>query len=483
MDAKPPILRVLSCDATVNEARTRMPFRYGNACLTEVPILLVRVEIEVDGCRRGTGLAADCLPPLWFDKDTDKGYERDVGDQIRAYEIARDVYMSASQRPSAVHDLWREALPRVLTAAGQEGINALTGSFGSSFLERALIDALCRAMESSFFEALAGNSLGLDSAQDLLEAPLRHVSCRHTVGLGDALTAAEVADEARLDDGLPQALEEDIEVYGLRYLKVKTNGDHAHDLERLTRIASVLGERCGPDYRVSLDGNEQYADLNGLASLLEDLRSSPHGRRFVDAILFIEQPLPRHLALDSAAAAGVRALSELKPVIIDESDDRPEAFAKAVSLGYRGVSHKNCKGVLKSLTNRRRVRELNAAAGRELYFQTGEDLANLGVVQLQQDLASVSALGITHVERNGHHYFHGLDHLPAGEPERALAAHPDLYERRGESVCLRVRDGLIDCGSLTACRGYGYGSEIAFSSRTPLDEWSFDRLYDEDAGA
>ena len=453
-----------------------MPFRYGNACLTEVPILLVRAEIELNGCRRATGLAADCLPPLWFDKDPEKGFERDVGDQIRAYEIARDIYMTASQRPAAVYHLWQEALPRVFAAAGQEGINALTASFGSSFLERALIDALCRAMGVTFFEALAGNLPGLDSAADLPKAPLERVACRHTVGLGDALTAAEIPREARLHDGLPQALAEDIEAYGLRTFKVKTNGNHEHDLARLNRVAAVLGERCGSGYRVSLDGNEQYADLDGLVSLLEELKSSVHGGRFVDAILFIEQPLPRHLALDPVAAAGVRALSELKPVIIDESDDRPGAFGEAVSLGYRGVSHKNCKGILKSLANRKRVGELNAEAGQDFYFQTAEDLANLGVVQLQQDLASVSALGIGHVERNGHHYFQGLGHLPEGEAERALAAHPDLYERRGESICLRVTDGMINCASLNACRGYGYASEIAFSSRTPLADWSFERL-------
>ena len=476
MNTQAPTVRVLSCDAAVNEARTRMPFRYGNACLTEVPVLLVRAEIEVNGQGRATGLAADCLPPLWFDKDPDKGYERDVGDQIRAYQIARDAYTAAGQRPSTVYDLWRGCLPAVFSGAGQEGINALTASFGSSFLERAVIDALCRAVGATFFEALAGNLLGVDSAQGLPDAPLGRVACRHTVGLGDALTAAEIPDDARLPDGLPQALEEDIVAYGLHTFKVKTNGDHERDLERLGRVAAVLGERCEAGYRVSLDGNEQYADLDGLASLLDELKSSAYGRRFFDAILFIEQPLPRRLALDPAASAGVRALSEVKPVTIDESDDRPEAFGEAVSLGYRGVSHKNCKGVFKSLANRRRVRELNAAAGRECYFQTAEDLANLGVVQLQQDLASVSALGIGHVERNGHHYFHGLGHLPKGEAERALAAHPDLYERRGEAICLRVSDGMIDCGSLGACHGYGYASEIAFSSRTPLADWSFERL-------
>ena len=63
-----------------------MPFRYGNACLTRVPILMVRVRVEGVRGRTAVGYAADCLPPLWFDKDAAKGYRRDLQDQVDALE-------------------------------------------------------------------------------------------------------------------------------------------------------------------------------------------------------------------------------------------------------------------------------------------------------------------------------------------------------------------------------------------------------------
>ena len=57
---------------------------------------------------------------------------------------------------------------------------------------------------------------------------------------------------------------------------------------------------------------------------------------------------------------------------------------------------------------------------------TGEDLTIQPGLALQQDLALVSILGLTHVERNGHHYVNGMAGLPAGEQENFLSTHADL---------------------------------------------------------
>ena len=137
------------------------------------------------------------------------------------------------------------------------------------------------------------------------------------------------------------------------------------------------------------------------------------------------------------------------PVLIDEADDRLDAFPRAVELGYRGVSVKNCKGVFRALINRGRC-----DLSREKLFQSAEDLTNLPVVALQQDLATIAALGLQHVERNGHHYFRGLDHLPAAVASDALAAHPDLYTRDDHGVVLRIEGGRLQIGSLQQT-GYG----------------------------
>jgi hypothetical protein len=100
-------------------------------------------------------------------------------------------------------------------------------------------------------------------------------------------------------------------------------------------------------------------------------------------------------------------------------------------------------------------------------FQSAEDLTNLPVLSLQQDLALVAALGLPHAERNGHHYFAGLGHLPDSEARAALGAHPDLYREQGDMVALRIEDGSLQVGSLQ-CAGFGYDVDIRTDLRTRI---------------
>src|SRR5690606_2352290 len=109
-------------------------------------------------------------------------------------------------------------------------------------------------------------------------------------------------------------------------------------------------------------------------------------------------------------------------VIIDESDGEPDTLRRALDLGYAGTSHKNCKGVFKSIANACLIAARREATGDDLVL-SAEDLANVGPVALLQDLAVVATLGISHVERNGHHYFAGLRHLPADMQDTVLTHH------------------------------------------------------------
>src|SRR5437879_7530246 len=174
------------------------------------------------------------------------------------------------------------------------------------------------------------------------------------------------------------------------------------------------------------------------------MAASSRLNRLVSIIVFIEQPIKRQNAL----AADISALSKEKPVIIDESDDSLDAFPHAKALGYRGVSSKTCKGVYKALINTARC-----ATWGPQYFMTGEDLTVQAGLALQQDLALVSLLGLTHVERNGHHYVNGMAGLPAEEQDAFLRAHPDLYERSHGAVRLKIKDGDLQIGSLD-CPGF-----------------------------
>jgi hypothetical protein len=219
------------------------------------------------------------------------------------------------------------------------------------------------------------------------------------------------------------------------------------DVERLGAIAGVLDGMAEP-YHASLDGNEQYENADSILELWRAIKSERRLTRLAASIVFIEQPIKRQNALK----AGVSALTVEKPVIIDESDDSLDAFPRAKELGYRGVSSKTCKGIYKSLINAARC-----AAWGDGYFMSGEDLTIQAGLALQQDLALVSILGLTHVERNGHHYVNGMAGLPADEQRRFLRAHEDLYEHSHGAVRLRIEKGLIRMKSLD-CPGYASGA-------------------------
>lgn len=467
---KPLRLRVLRARLSSSDCRARIPFRFGSAVLQRAPLLTLRLEVEGEDGRRASGCSSDLCVPKWFEKDPAKSPE---GDILALIETARAAARAAVlPELTTVFDLWRRLWKGRVEGVPFEASDRLLRGFGVALVERAAIDAACRLAGVSFFRALrsdlfdfrpgelASDFARWSPADGLPGWPLRSIEVRHTVGLADRLRREEI--RSRHDDGFPESLEEDIERYGLGRFKIKLRGQPAADRRRLMAVAGVLEERC-PAPVFTLDGNEQYRSVRALVELLESVRAMPLGARLLEKLAWIEQPMPRAITFDPKASSGLRALAAFAPLVIDEADTGIEAFSRAAELGYRGVSVKNCKGVFRALLNRA-VCERSAG---EL-FQTGEDLTNLPVLALQQDLATQAALGVVDVERNGHHYFRGLDHLPREEAEAALAAHPDLYEERAGTIALRIEKGRIALGSLDR-RGYGYDLAIRDDLRQPIE--------------
>ena len=405
------------------QVHLRMPFRFGVVTLTEAPQAFARVKISLQG-RAAEGAAAEVLAPKWFDKNPALTNE-DNFEQLRdSMRQARAGYLAGGENTAYGH-----SRPTV----------GLVENFGPALLDRAVLDALCRALGISFYDAIRRNVVGLDLPSQFLETlkPASQIAARHTVGMVDPITALD--NRTPVKDGLPETLEEVIARYGHRWFKLKVGGDAKADVERLSAIAAVLDRIPGP-YHVSLDGNEQYAE----AGAVIDLLSRIDNERLASSIVFIEQPIKRQNAL----AADISRLAKLKPVIIDESDDSLDAFPRAKALGYRGVSSKTCKGLYKSLINAARCK-----AWGDGYFMTGEDLTTQAGIALQQDLALVSLLGLTHVERNGHHYVNGMAGLPAHEQEQFLVNHDDLYEQTYGAVRVRIKGGMMQMKSLD-CPGF-----------------------------
>jgi len=447
---------VSSIEIYERDVTLRMPFRFGAVTLTAAPQAFVRARIRLENGAEAEGGAAELLAPKWFDKDPALSNEQNF-DQLRAsLTLARDAYLASGENTAFGHSIDIYGT-QIAIAAATQGLNSLVACYGPALVDRALLDALCRAQGVSFFQAIEKNLPGITApgwqadlmAFDMDEflaglKPRKTIAARHTVGLLDPITAAV----KKLDDGLPETLEEVIARYGHRWFKLKVSGDPQADIERLAAIAAVL-DRGGEPYQATLDGNEQFADADEFAALWKKIRQEPRLKRLASSIVFVEQPISRSRAL----AGDISALAEDIPVIIDESDDSLEAFPRARRLGYTGVSSKTCKGIYKSLLNAARCRLWNMEEGSNRYFMSGEDLTVQAGLALQQDLALVALLGLTHVERNGHHYVNGMAGLPDAEQAAFLRAHDDLYERSHGAVRVRIAGGNLEIASL-ACRGY-----------------------------
>lgn len=470
----------------LRNSTTRLPFRYGAACLTRCPQAVLRATVDVAG-KVVSGYAGDCLPPSWFDKSPGKDFETQVHEMLAVVALAEKTFAEEFATPTAFFPAWHTALQRVHRRCAEGDLPPLLASFGASMVERAMMDAICRGCQSSFAVAVRENLFGIAAAEIhpalaglepkdwLPAAPATSIHVRHTVGLSDPLTTAEIPDDQRLADGFPQSLEEYVARYGLRYFKIKVANDLAHDLARLRDIAAIVQQHRGNAYGITLDGNEQYRRAVEFDQLVDAIRAEPALATFWSNVLAIEQPLERSIALDAAQTSGVRELSATKPVIIDESDGMLGSYPRAIELGYRGVSSKNCKGPIKSLLNAGLTWLANDRGLRSDYLMTGEDLCTVGVVPVQSDLCLVATLGLEHVERNGHHYHPGLSYLPGDQQRAALAAHPDLYARQHDIVAPHIVDGKFNIGSLQ-CPGFGFAVEPDFESMESPDEWQFSSL-------
>jgi hypothetical protein len=467
-----PLLRIVAVQCFEREVRLRLPFRFGAATVSAAPQAFARVRVRLEDGREAVGAAAELMIPKWFDKAPGRSNDDNIDDLRDALADARDAYVS--ERTGATAFGHCAAHYDVLHAQGlAAGRAPLATGFGAALLDRAVVDALCRALGISFAAALRANVPGFthELAPDLaqfdiasflatLALPAR-VFARHTVGIIDPVDSTDAAPAP--DDDLPVTLEGVITRYGQRHFKLKLCGEPAADVARLARIAQVLDRL--PEYRVTLDGNEQFCDVDALVALVGALGRDPRLRRLKDAVLYVEQPLHRDVTLTTDVAR----VAAIVPLLIDESDAAYDAFPAARERGYTGVSSKGCKGLYKSIANAMRCARWNAAPGSPRHFLSGEDLTTQAGLALQQDLALAALLGIAHVERNGHHYVNGFtgQGAGAGEQQAFLAAHGDLYAQDSGNVRLSIRDGRIALGSLDG-PGFASGAMPDFSTMRAL---------------
>lgn len=462
-----PRLRIIDWAAFERPVTFRFPFRFGSAEVAAAPQAFVRVLVEDHQGRRAAGWAAEMMMPRWFDKSPALSIAHNIDQLRRALRLGLKTLGDAGC--DTAFGLHARAQPGHYTACAAQGLNGLIASFGLALADRAVLDALCKLAVMPAIAALRANLPGLDArtTPDLAGFDLDRflaqrpapdsIAARHTVGLGDALDAADI--ETPLKDGLPQSLDQVIAVYGHRYFKLKLSGDPQADLARLTRIVRVLDNNA-PGYRATLDGNEQYAGVAPLTELLDGIAAQPALASLHDGLLFVEQPIARAQALET----DVSPLAARVALEIDESDADIGAFPQAQRLGYSGVSSKSCKGFYRALLNAARV------AQQDGLFLSAEDLTVQPGLALQQDLILAAVTGNSHVERNGHHFAGGMSLATAAEQSRYATTHPDLYHNQQGQTRLRITDGRIALASTFAAIGLGCALTPDTHTLSPLQE-------------
>jgi len=470
-------LEIIDADIHQIDMKTRLPFKYGIATMTEAPLVFVRVRVDIDG-QECCGISSDLLPPKWFTKIPDKPLDAEVDEM-------RDVVRHAARaciglRAATAFDLWQNLSAQQSTWGDAQGYPRLLSNFGTTFTERAVIESCGKAAGQTFAQMLAHNTLGvrlqeIDAAlsgtpSDYLTHSIRNrVPLRQTIGMADPLTPADIADDEQLHDRLPQALTESVERYALKQLKVKVSGVADADRDRLSQIVRIMQD-TGRQWSFSMDGNELFQSFDQFKDYWEQL--SADGMFDKLNLLFVEQPFHRSVALDENVLAEFRTWTERPVTIIDESGSGTDSLPRALQLGYCGTSHKNCKGVFSSIVNMCRIRNLQQEQPHRTLLMSGEDLANIGPVALLQDLAVANSLGVVSIERNGHHYFSGLSSFSTELQNQMLNAHPDLYHASPNGwPTLKVTDGEISLETINqAPLGLGFELDVTEFERLDIQD-------------
>jgi hypothetical protein len=459
----PPRIAVRDIVFFERPVRFVRPFRFGAVVINAASQVFVRVEIEIEGKSKvegsSVGASAEMMVPKWFDKRPQLSPEQTVTELRRSLTIARELYLARSRFETAFA-LHAGCLAAQVEACAKEDIPPLAAAFGPAEIDKAILDALLRGVGVNFFDGMNGNIAGVDARlspdvrdEDIAQFLARchrldRVAIRHTVGLDDQIDGkGGVADPH--------------ENSAARYFKLKLNGDPEADAARLTRIGNELAT-LPHSYSVTLDANEQYADLEALAALVDRLDRDAALRPISMKLLYIEQPMPRDISRQSPLGALAS-----RDFIIDEADDSYDAFPAARELGYRGISSKSCKGIYKSVINATRAGIWSTEDQR--HFITGEDLTCQAGLGVQQDLALGALIGVTHAERNGHHYVDGFAETPVAEARAFLAAHPDLYTSDANNIRLSIHDGDLLTGSLAA-PGFATGVHPDWAALSPLQQ-------------
>jgi L-alanine-DL-glutamate epimerase-like enolase superfamily enzyme len=447
--SRPTAVRIVGVQHRFEEFRYRAPYQFGGRTVDRVTLLNVDCRVRTGDGRETWGFGSMTLGNAWAFPAA--SHDAGLG-AMTALAVELAARTAACDEAGHPIDLFRALEPAYLRAAETVSrsralpapIPKLCTLVVASAFDAAIHDAYGKAFGVSCYETYGASFTRHDLSRDLgpefkgeyldryvPSAPRATTLVFHSIGASDPLEASDV--RVRIDDGLPNTLEEWIARDGLLAFKMKLNGGNMDaDFERIVRIDRVVtrvqASRGVKDWKYLLDFNEGCPNVAYLIELLQRVReATPRG---FDRVLYIEQPTARDLTKDRSNV--MHAAARLRPVVADESLTDLEALRLAREMGYTGVALKACKGQTHAML-------LAAAAQKFGMFLCVQDLTCPGASLIHSAGIAARVPGNAGIEANARQY------VPvASAPWEARF--PGLFT---------IRDGLMLTGQL---RGPGLGA-------------------------
>ena len=317
--ARPTDIRIVSVDHQFEEFRYRAPYQFGGRSVDRVTVLNVNCRVQTTGGKEAWGFGSMTLGNAWAFPAVP--HEPGLAAMKALADALQPVTAACDERGHPI-DLFRALEPEYLRAAATVSaaltlptpIPKLCTLVVASAFDAAIHDAYGKAFGVSVYDTYGASFMREDLSRDLgpefkgeyldryvPAAPRDVTPVFHSVGASDALEAADV--RTKVEDGLPNTLEEWIPRDGLTRFKIKLNGGNLDaDVERIVRtdrvVTRVLNGRHVADWKYLLDFNEGCPNVAYLLDCLRRVRqATPSG---FERILYIEQPTARDLRKDRA---------------------------------------------------------------------------------------------------------------------------------------------------------------------------------------
>ena len=423
----------------------RSPLKFGGRVVKDVTVFRVALSLEDQNTKKKAhGIGEMTMGKAWAWPSASLTPEMALKTVIVLAEriVAAATSLLADQHPLHLASQIKPIAKRLaeeLAASMKltEAIPDLAIALAVSPLDIALHDAYGRLHGKNSFDCFTHEHVGTDLSHFLGEEFLGKdfseiiapktaptLFLYHLVGSLDPLSKDDL--NRKIDDGLPETLEDWIRSQQLSHLKIKLTGKELDaDVGRVVEIDRIAS-RAFPtkQFSYSLDFNEACENEDYVIDFLERLERL--NREAVPKIHYIEQPMGRDLRLRKEVT--MHRVSRLKPVVIDESLTDLEMLRFAKQQGYSGVAVKACKGISDSIL-------LSAAAkqwGMKIYVQ---DLTCIGGSFMASASLASRIQGVTAVEGNGRQY------CPAGNKDWESLYRP-MFKILGGVVPTELLNGV-----------------------------------------